>query len=83
MFCRLEASDEDMLEWLKQEQFKITRDGLVRIRKDLGLRRMKHSQAVPQHMDEKLQEMVMEDRALSKNPNHVSGTFNETVIRDI
>ncbi len=39
MFCKLGASDNDMLSWLQKEGFKITRRGLVRIRKDLGLKR--------------------------------------------
>ena len=39
MFCRIGASDDEMLQWLKDESFQITLRGLVRIRKEHGLKR--------------------------------------------
>ncbi len=43
MFCRLGASDGKMLEWLHDEDFTVTLSGLVRIRKELGLKRLDQS----------------------------------------
>ena len=40
MFCRLGASDGKMLEWLHGEDFTVTLSGLVRITKELGLKRL-------------------------------------------
>ena len=39
LFCRIGSSDEEMLKWLQAEGFTITSRGLVRIRKELGLKR--------------------------------------------
>ena len=39
LFCRIGASDKEMLEWLQAEGFTITSRGLVRIRKELGFKR--------------------------------------------
>ena len=65
MFCKLGASDNDMLLWLQKEGFKITRRGLVRIRRDLGLKRLEPSQELRDHMDEKLKELL--EQELPKN----------------
>ena len=65
MFCKLGASDDDMLQWLQKENFKITRRGLVRIRKDLGLKRLEVSQEMRDHTDEKLKELI--EQELNKN----------------
>ena len=65
MFYKLGALDNNMLVWLQKEDFKITRRGLVRIRKDLGLKRLEVSQEIRDHTDEKLKELL--EQELDKN----------------
>lgn len=43
MFCQLGGTDEEMLKWLHDEGFTVTLGGFVRIRKELGLRRLEPS----------------------------------------
>ncbi|KAL2041803.1 hypothetical protein N7G274_005587 [Stereocaulon virgatum] len=65
LFCKLGASDEEMLTWLKGEGFQVTKRGLVRVRKELGLKRLEKSQEARDHMDEKLKELI--EQELAKN----------------
>ena len=54
-----------MLEWLKEDGFTITSTGLVRIRIDLGLKRLKKSQEMRELLDEQTRRLVQEE--LGKN----------------
>ena len=57
LFCRIEASDEEMLKWLQAEGFIITSRGLVRIRKELGFKRLKTNSENRDHQDEDFREL--------------------------
>ena len=61
MFCRLGATDEELLEWLHDEDFTVTMRGLVRIRKELGLRRLETSREMREHTDDIVREMIQQE----------------------
>ena len=65
LFCRIGASDEEMLQWLRTEGFTVTSYGLVRIRKELGLKRLETNKEVRDHMDEVVRRLIQEE--LGKN----------------
>ena len=57
LFCRIETSDEEMLKWLQTEGFIIISRGLVRIRKELGFKRLKTNSENRDHQDEDFREL--------------------------
>ena len=61
LFCRDGLNDKEMLEKLYNEEFTITMRGLVRIRKELGLRRLETSREIREHMDEVVRDMIEEE----------------------
>ena len=65
LFCRWGLSDEEMLEDLQDEGFTITSRGLVRIRKELGFKRLELSPEARAHMDEVTRGLIEEE--LGKN----------------
>ena len=60
-FCRAGASDEEMVRWLRADGFTITPTGLVRIRKELGYKRLEPSQEARDHMDEVVRGLINEE----------------------
>ncbi|KAM0803128.1 hypothetical protein BDR22DRAFT_802080 [Usnea florida] len=60
-FCRAGATDEEMLRWLRIDGFTITPTGLVRIRKELGYKRLEPSQEARDHMDEIVRGLIEEE----------------------
>ena len=65
MFCRLGAKDTEMLDDLITEGHTVTLTGLVRIRKELGLKRLEQSAEIREHMDEATRDLIMQE--LGKN----------------
>ena len=60
-FCRAGATDEEMVRWLRIEGFTISPSGLVRIRKELGYKRLETSQEARDHMDEVVRGLIYEE----------------------
>ena len=54
-----------MLTWLKNEDFQITFTGLIRIRKELGLKRLEKSQEAREHINEIVRRLI--EQELGKN----------------
>ena len=54
-----------MLQWLKDEGFIVTSEGLVRIRKELGFKRLEKDKEKRDHMDEVVRRLIQEE--LEKN----------------
>ena len=65
MFCRLGAKDTEMLDDLTTEGHTVTLTGLVRIRKELGLKRLEQSAEIREHMYEATRDLIMQE--LEKN----------------
>ena len=61
MFCKLRASDHEILLCLNRANVKVTLRGLLRIRKELGLRRWEQGAEVPEPMDQKQQELLEQE----------------------
>ena len=65
LFCRFGATDDKMLEWLKDKGFTITYIGLIWIRLQLNLKRQENSQKARGHTDEIIWGLI--EQELGKN----------------
>lgn len=65
LFCRWGASDEEMLKMLQKKGFTVTSRGLVRIRKELGFKRLDSSSEARAYMNEVERRLIEEE--LEKN----------------
>ena len=50
-----------MLDWLKDENFILTSANLVRIRKELGLKRLEASREAREHMDDIVRRLIEQE----------------------
>jgi len=58
MVCRLGAQDEEIHSWLKDEGFEIAKAGLVRIRKEMGLRRREDGREAQEQADNMIRQLI-------------------------
>ena len=61
MFCRLRAKNTKMLDDLITEGHTVTLMGLVRIRKELGLKHLEQSSEIRGHRDKATQDLIMQE----------------------